>query len=158
MNRHLWLGIDPGKKGGIVGVDRLGQIAFMSPMPILEAMPSMLEGLKIRHVCLEHAQVFPSDGKNRAFNYGVHFGSIQGVLTSMRISFDLIKPRVWQKHMICSPRYQDTKKRALVSANKVFKKTKSFWLPTKRHKVPHDGIVDAALIAEFCRRLKINED
>ena len=153
---RLYLGIDPGKKGGIVGVNCLGQISYMIPMPAIEVLPKLLASIKINHVCIEHSQVYRHDGKKSAFTNGQRLGQLEGVMIAMGFSFDLIKPKLWQKHMICSPRYHDTKRRALVSANKVFRKTKSFWLPTKRHTVPHDGIIDAALIAEFCRRLKKN--
>lgn len=150
----LYLGIDPGKKGGIVGVDRLGQIKFMSVMPAIEQLPDQLACFDIQHLCLEKAQCYPHDSKPRAFNYGTHFGMIQGILIANLIPYSLTPVREWQKQMICSPKYHDTKRRALVSANKVFKKTKSFWLPTKRHTKPHDGIIDAALIAEYCRRMQ----
>ena len=150
---NLYVGIDPGAKGGIVGVNALGQISYMIPMPAIEKLPELLGSIKIKTVCIERSQVYPHDGKASAFTNGQNLGRLEGVMIAMGISFDLIKPKMWQKHMICSPKYHDTKRRALVSANKVFKKTKSFWLPTKRHTVPHDGIIDAALLAEFCRRL-----
>lgn len=154
LSGGVYVGIDPGKKGGIAAVDRIGQIVYAVPMPDLEKFPAVLSRLKIQLVAIEHAQVFPMDGKSRAFNYGVHFGSLQGALAAMSIPYILVKPRAWQKAVTCSPAYKCPKKRALVSANKIFKKTKSFWLPTTRHSVPHDGMIDSALIAEYCRRLK----
>ena len=124
-------------------------------------MPDMYElaeffwshGTKIKHACLEKAQTYPHDSKPRAFNYGTHYGTIQGILISHSVEYTLVTPKEWQKQMICSNRSKDPKERALASANKIFKKTKGYWLASKRCKNAHDGMIDAALIARYCLAL-----
>jgi hypothetical protein len=54
--------------------------------------------------------------------------------------------------MIISSNAKEAKAKALKSANQVFKKKNNFWIPTSRHRKPHDGMIDSALIAEFCRK------
>ena len=152
----IYVGIDPGKKGGICFLNTWGIVEHISPMPEMKTLAGLFAGSRhmIRHVCLEKAQSYTGQGITSTFNYGVGYGTIQGILIAHQVPFTLVPPRTWQKHMILS-RAKDPKAKALASANKIFKKEKKFWLPTKRHRVPHDGMVDSALIAEYCRRTNL---
>lgn len=152
----MYVGIDPGKKGGICFLNNQGQIEHISPMPEMKTLAGLFAGSKqmIKNVCLEKSQSYPGQGIISTFNYGVHYGTIQGILIAHQLPFLLVPPRTWQKHMIVS-RGKDPKAKALASANRVFEKQKKFWLPTKRHRKPHDGMVDSALIAEYCRRIQL---
>lgn len=156
----IYVGIDPGQKGGITCIDHFGLIVDMFVMPEDITILSGFLRLHKQHISivgLEKSQSYPKQGIASTFNYGVSYGIIQGILIAHEVDFTLIPPRTWQKHMIIPSRLKDPKAKALKSANKIFKKQKSFWLPSKRHKKPHDGLIDSALIAEYCRRSIVNK-
>lgn len=152
----MYVGIDPGKNGGICFLNPAGGIEHISPMPCEKTLSGLLSCSQIiAHVALEKSQCFSGQGILSTFNYGIGYGKIQGILIAHQVPFTLVPPRTWQKHMIMKTKIkQDPKKKALASANRIFKKESSFWLPSKRHRKPHDGMIDSALIAEYCRKRK----
>lgn len=76
------------------------------------------------------------------------FGMLYGALSS-RYDVATIDPRVWQKKMLMFALGATTKQKALYEAQRRW--PDETWLASSRCKVPHDGIVDAALIAEYAR-------
>lgn len=84
-----------------------------------------------------------------AVSMAASFHAVRGVLAGY--DFNRITAFIWQKAML--PGYKkgcDTKKLALQKARELWPDEK--WLATPRSKVPHDGAVDACLIAEYLRR------
>ena len=158
----LYVGIDPGQSGGIVCIDHQSKVVAMMKMPkkiceLISFLKNKRE--KIKLLCLEKAHACrPGQSTNASFTYGQHFGMLQGILITLAIPYKLVPPRTWQKIMICANKnISDPKKKALISANKVFKTKNEYWIATSRSKKPHDGIIDAALIAAYCRRTHKNE-
>jgi crossover junction endodeoxyribonuclease RuvC len=151
----IYVGIDPGKNGGICFLSREGDIYHISPMPEEKTFAELIKSsaMIISSLCIEESRPYPGQGVVSMFNYGSHFGLLKGVVIANNIPITLVPPRTWQKHMILPSKHKDPKAKALESANKVFRKTSHYWLPSKRHKKPHDGMIDSALIAEYCRRL-----
>lgn len=148
----VWMGIDPGKKGGICTIDKHHNIDVI-PMPDAADLAPHLKKAKAKHVYLEKSQAMPGQGVSSMFTYGVGYGIIQGILIAYKIPFTLISPKTWQKLMFTGTDATETpKKRALQAATRIFAKPASFWLPTSRSKKPHDGMIDSALLAEACRR------
>jgi hypothetical protein len=130
-------GVDPGLDGAIVllpGDANLSPIKFV--MPTIE--------VKIK--------TGPKKGKSKRL-YDLTdirgFGQLEGLCAGIPISYELVHPRSWQPKML--PAGQgDTKARAVLAAKRLFP---SFDL--RAHdgcRVPHKGIPDALLIAEFGRR------
>lgn len=115
--------------------------------------------------------VFGSSAKSN-FEFGKNNGLIIGMLQVAEIPYTKIGPKKWQKELwqgirpveipvIKSKVHQvdkkgnlkykvDTKATSLIAAQRLF--PKETFLATERSKVPHDGIVDAVLIAEYCKR------
>jgi hypothetical protein len=81
------------------------------------------------------------------------FHAIRAVITSMRIPWHRITPQSWQKVMLPKCKAGDTKPRALALAMALW--PQESFLASPRCKVPHDGLIDAALIAEYSRRMKL---
>jgi hypothetical protein len=81
------------------------------------------------------------------------YGAIRGVLASRYIRHHRINPQAWQKKMLIGCAKGDTKPAALAAARRLWPEEK--WLATARSLVPHNGLVDAALIAEYARREKL---
>lgn len=78
------------------------------------------------------------------------FHALRAMCELKGLNWHRITPQSWQKVMLPGCKAGDTKPAALRVASKIW--PEEDWLATKRSKVPHDGLVDAALIAEYCRR------
>lgn len=78
------------------------------------------------------------------------YGAIRGVLESCGIQHTRIAPQTWQATMLGKVPKGETKAYARAKAAQIW--PDETWLATPRSKKPHEGYVDAALIAEFYRR------
>lgn len=77
------------------------------------------------------------------------FGCLRSILETRRIRHHRIQPQAWQKAVIGPIAKGDTKPAALAKARQLWP-TETF-LATARSTKPHEGIVDAYLIAEYGR-------
>jgi hypothetical protein len=147
----VFIGIDPGKKGGwaVLGLD--GSLLRFEPMPESPDLVMVFDAYKksVIRVWIEKAQAMPGQGVTAMFNYGTGFGKILGQLEALRIPHQLVTPQKWQKNVISGTRTKDTKKDAYLEARRLWPEG-AFVMP--RCRKPHDGVVDAALIAEYGRR------
>ncbi len=147
----LFVGIDPGNRGYIVGIHHQQVIAH--PMPKTdEELPGLFSELKkkgIYHLVLEKAQVMPKNGAVSMFRYGERYGFLRGVITSLKISHSLVTPRAWHKAMVKNDKHKDPKQRALATAMRL---NPEFDFVPPRCKKPHDGLVDAFLMAHYCKK------
>jgi len=147
------IGIDPGKKGGIGLIALNGELEDYWPMPDLPAnlFRYLCKKYRILRAYVEKSQAMPGQGVVSMFTYGVGFGRILGSLDGL-ISYDLVSPQTWQRRILSRYDGKDTKKCALIKVNQLYP-DKSFILPGCRK--PHDGIIDAVLIAEYGRQLHV---
>ena len=81
------------------------------------------------------------------------YGAIRSILETNSIRHHRITPQAWQKVMIPGTEKGDTKPAALHKARQLWPDEK--WLATQRCSKPHDGMIDAALMAEFGRITKL---
>ena len=77
------------------------------------------------------------------------YGAIRGVLESRGIRHHRITPQAWQKVLLPGCAKGDTKPAALAKARQLW--PNETWLASPRCTKPHDGMIDAALIAEYGR-------
>lgn len=158
----ILVGIDPGKKGAVVALNQSGGVEFTAVMKDVSWFADQIEALKKSaenqiKVYLERAQAMPKNGAVSMFNYGVGYGELIGVLVALQIPFETVPPAVWTKTMHQSKKDTLTPKaRSLQAAQRLFP-TVSLKDPhsSDRAKKPHEGIVDALLIAEYGRRLTV---
>lgn len=144
------VGIDPGKKGGIVVLKLDGSLLSYRPMCEAYELAEYLRGRSILRCYVERSQSMPSQGSKSMFTYGTGYGKILGVLETLKVSYETIPPQRWQKVMIPQASKGTTKKEALKKAKQLFPH-ENFIL--KGCRIAHDGIVDALLIAEYGRGL-----
>lgn len=141
-------GIDPGQSGGLVRLSEQSGILAAHPMPDMHTLASWLEKWFVSHVFIEKAQSMPKQGITSAFNYGDHFGQLQGIVIALGIPFTLVPPRTWQKPMFLGTKADlPPKQRALTAAQRQFPGVS--FLATERSSKPHEGMIDAALIALY---------
>lgn len=138
-------GIDPGQRGGIVILED-GQI--IDRELIVNVTPRQwLQQRYTKIVYIEQAQTMPKQGIVSAFNYGRDFGYLLGTLTGGFIVAQ-VAARTWTKKVHQqAPRSKCPKSRSLWVARQMW--PDETWLATARSKVPHDGLIDAALIALY---------
>jgi hypothetical protein len=145
------LGIDPGKSGGLALISSETIMLWAEIMPdnlldLKEVLEAARECGRV-HAWLEKAQVFPKQGIVSAFNYGKHFGELCSALTMLEIPYTLVSPVTWTKKMHLGVGVKDPKKKTLAIARRLYPKEK--FLATDRSSVPHNGIVDAIVIARY---------
>lgn len=162
----IYIGIDCGLNGAIVALDRDSR-KIVSKMP----MPVMHNGKRNEIDIAEFDKVFKSWMHYRAVviieDTGGHAPSAAG-LRSMTYSFAVAKTlatinhfphhtvlaRKWQSAFWTRPSGKyDTKAAALKVANQLW--STEDWRKTSRSKIPFDGFVDGALLAEYGRRNNI---
>ena len=129
------------------------------------------------HVLIEDLHSVFGSGAASNFTFGVNNGLVVGALQALQIPYSKIQARKWQKvawegiRPVEKPvmkkvkgqpafheknkkgelKYKvDTKATSLIAAKRIF--PKESFLSTERSKVPHNGIVDAALIGWVCSR------
>ena len=152
------IGIDPGLSGGIV-VLQDGEIAQAVVMPTTkrtrgrEIDEQELRRLIVREsgalprIYLERIHAAPVQGRKQGvasmFSFGAGWGLVRGILCGLCIPYHLVRPQQWQRvtmagepkgseYLIVSRRWPGVD-----------------WRASERCRVPHGGIVDAALIALY---------
>jgi len=149
------IGIDPGKSGGLCVLSS-NDLKFcdMTPMPdgVHQLAAWLLRARKYdkdMHAWVEKAQTMPKQGIVSAFNYGKHFGEILAILALLEIPYSLVAPTRWTSvmHRNCGVPSSDPKRKSRVIAQRLYP-SESF-LATDRSKIPHEGMVDAILIARW---------
>jgi crossover junction endodeoxyribonuclease RuvC len=111
---RIFIGIDPGAKGGGVAIEETGVFLERFPFVSFHDAASRIDWLwgqrEIALVCLEKVQAMPGQGRTSMFSFGANFGFWIGVLEARRIAYELIIPQKWQKEVLdCKPGKGETK-------------------------------------------------
>ena len=153
-------GIDNGLDGGVVVMDSVGLIKAKFVMPTfvikaskrdfdLQGLRAFLVGFQLEHAFLERAQAMPGQGVSSMFKTGEGFGVNRGLLAGLQIPFTVVSPQTWQKVMFMGlPK--EGKSTSRVVCSRIW--PKDDFKASERCHVAHDGLCDAALIAEYGRR------
>ena len=164
-----YIGIDNGLDGGIAVVDLTSKVIQRRPMPTqklgkgrvvdAEAILDFITQWQPPHVTilLEEASKHAAGILSLCSTWR-SFGAIEAVLKCTRHRHHIVRPQQWQKAFWARPKMAkgqkfNTKAAALAAARRLWPDEQ--WLATKRCTTPHDGMVDAALIAEFGRRTNL---
>lgn len=139
----IYLGIDPGKSGGIAAVDTEGVAVFAVPMPrthraVLDVCLAAVEQYRVV-ASLELVHAFPGDGVVSVTTFLRGYGALEMALTAARIRYATVAPAVWQRALGCLTR----------GDKNVTKRHAQQRFPELR--VTH-ALADAVLIAEYTWR------
>jgi len=159
-----YAGIDNGLDGGIVVLDEFGGIVAKAVMPtrktgkggerIVDAMELYeLFGLFPEAVIAAEPAGIISAGIKAVASTAHSWGVVRAVLEIRRRRWEPIPAQRWQKVMMPGRKPGETKAAALESVRRLWPGER--WLATPRSKKPHDGLIDAALIAEYARRARL---
>jgi hypothetical protein len=154
-------GIDLGKSGGIVIIEN-GDIIFKTIMPVITStkksseydVGKIVDIFKDYHpdiTYIEKPLLHPMSGKKSYQETGIAFGLFRGILSALKLSYDIISPQRWQKNIFAGMNYKDTKQASIMLARRYCPEIN--WLATERSIKYHDGMTDAFCIALYCKRL-----
>lgn len=166
----MYVGIDIGKNGAIAVIKPNGEINTY-PMPMIKteldyhALSNMIHILKQHdiHIVFEKLGVIFGTSKSTAFSMGQQSGSVEMSCICQGIPYTKVRAVDWQKQMFTGVDEilkttvkegkkpgRDTKAMALVSVKRIFPTLKLTF--GERASKPHDGLIDAVLMAEYARR------
>jgi len=150
------IGVDPGLTGGLAAISSEWH-PRLAPMPTIGKQidfGQLSEWLRLYgvvsggQVFLERAQAFPKMGRSACFNYGASYWGVQAICACLKIPCTLVPPAKWHRALVVG-RDGDPKMRALQTVMRLFPDVD---LIIGKGKKPHQGVVDALLIAEWGRR------
>ena len=156
-----YLGIDPGLHGAIAGIGYSEPWLTQTPIFTVKKgkklkscydilhIQGLLVELKPDYVCIESSQAYPDQGSVSNWSTGFGYGMWVGLLSGMRLKFQVVHPRVWQKEFFAGMS-GDSKSLSYACASQLFPEYSRFLVGPKGGKV--DGCSDALLIAEWGKR------
>lgn len=141
----LFIGIDPGKSGGIALIFEDGMVdTFKMPesdKDLIETLSDSASGMEAFAI-IEKVGPMPKQGVVSVWTFGEGYGKLLMALCAAAIPYERVLPAKWQKAMGClSKGDKNTTKR---KAQELFPNIK----------VTH-AIADALLIAEYNRRTRV---
>lgn len=167
--KKYFLGVDSGKKGAFVLLDKSGNIAYKTPIFMDDSNEYDLDRINkyiydykdyIFKSGLEEVHSIFGTTKSTAFKMGFGLGILKGIFAANNLDTLFPAPKEWQNvvweeiiYEEGSKKTKDTKATSLLNANRIF--PEETFLASSRSSKPHDGIVDAALIAYYVK-LKMN--
>ena len=102
------LGIDPGLTGALGVIADCGEFLGVHDLPVIrdhnlawidgDLLRSMILGYHgTKRVVIERVSAMPKQGVSSSFQFGVGFGSILGVVQSLGIPIELVRPAQWKR-------------------------------------------------------------
>jgi hypothetical protein len=163
-----FIGVDPGKAGGIAAIDDGGRVLQLATTPLVVVqerkktreeydLPAIRELLRAHaaagpvFVVVEKGQPMPMEkgGTIANFNRGVARGW-EWMLSALLMPYELVAPRTWQADMHAGTPGGDTKQRSFLAVHRLFPQVSL--RRTSRCSTEHDGMAEALLLAEWGRR------
>jgi hypothetical protein len=155
-----YIGIDIGLNGAISIMYADGHIES-APMPVIGKVIDIhtlkyIINRKDAVVVFEDLGVIFGTSKATAFSMGYQVGILEALCVSLNLPYHKVKAKVWQKDMfqgvpeLTKSGKRDTKGMALVACQRMFPTLKLTF--GERAIKPHDGLVDAVLIAAYGKR------
>lgn len=159
---QLFAGVDPGKDGGIVLLDRNGQVTEKYKIPLVRSgktkneydIPGIVEIVRLnsaRIFTLEKSQPMPMSGIVAQFHRGFSSGVWQGIFCALGIRYQLAHSRTWQKAMFADTNAMDPKQASVIVAKRLWPTVD--WRKSEKARNPDDGLTDAALIGMYGMRV-----
>lgn len=155
---HIFVGIDCGVTGGVTALDQDGLLIKLAkfdkanPVDVLRSFISELMAdatVGTISVAMEAVGARPGQSVTSMFNFGVSYGRLQGFLEAFKLPYALYHPQAWQKWL---PRASGPKDRVKAWALAKFTPDPFIFAGCR---VPHQGCLDAAGVAEYHRAVTV---
>lgn len=149
------LSCDPGLKGGFCLLDSKTLKLDYQKMPLLKngdydiiTIIDLIKSSKPDFIFHEKVRSLYGMSAKSNFSFGRGVGITESHCLAYGKPFQEVPPKEWQKVAWKGiDKVKDPKKNSLVAAQRLFPSYD--FLATKRSSVPHDGIIDATLIAWY---------
>ena len=115
MDNRVFIGIDPGIKGGVAIIYNYTYYVKQTP-PTVSEMANELITLKElgpnlpTYCCIEAVHSFPGQGVASTFKFGMNYGEWLGILATLRIPYIQTTPHKWMKHYGSMPKDKKDRK------------------------------------------------
>lgn len=149
------IGIDVGKDGGLVAMDKLtsevlGKILMPMVGDIVDgaAVADFIQSYTSPVVYIEKVSAMPGNGGVSMFNFGRSFGVLLGVVQALRVPHVLISPATWTKEVHAGlSKDLDPKERSKIILKRLYPNLDL--KKTPKCKGPHLGMVDGLMICIY---------
>jgi len=143
---HYYLGIDPGRKGGLALIDEFKNLQYVEPMPALdkgynyEKIISLIDDLPDNTtILLELKPGVNEHSASHTTSFGFHCGTLYGICLKKHLV--IVSPKMWKHEYDVFRNYKesrhDMKLRSIQAAEKYF---------NMKFKKNEDGMAEALLI------------
>ena len=154
----VYLGVDPGKSGGLAWVTAGGMLLGALPMPATERdVWDCIESLTLRradtgvHACVEQVGGYVGQAQpgSSAFKFGLSYGGLRMALVGLKIPFTTVVPAKWQRGVgvIARKRGENQIETRVQYKNRLKARAQELF-PTTKVTL---ATADAILLAEYCR-------
>lgn len=147
----IFVGIDPGKSGALAVLNTDDnrkvldyRLVEFNETDYINTLYKYTDETIV--CCLEKVGAMPKQGVVSMFNFGMNFGFIQGILSTLKIPYELVTPNKWKKEFSVT----SDKNTSIQVAKRLFPEVNL--KRTERCKKDHDGFAEALLMAEYARR------
>lgn len=136
-------GIDPGVRGALAFGNRNAVTVYLMPINrkreiSAEHLRSILEYERPDMAIVERVHSRPHNGVKAMFSFGMGYGLVLGLLTALRVPYQLVLPRRWKMSL---------------GIKDSIAYCRQHWphvdLVPPRCRNPHDGIADAVCILDY---------
>ena len=151
------VGIDPGLAGGLAAITPDGLDLCVMPTVEVNGRRYLDERRLVDWLttyAIQKPQVFieavgarPGQGVVSMFSFGTSWGLLRGICAGLSLPYQLVRPQEWQNALLKG----QPKGSEYLVASRLW--PNADWRASERCTTFHSGLVDAALIAEFGRRL-----
>ena len=150
MNEKVYIGIDPGKDGGIAVLDADGNVVeCVKTPPTFKDLLDMVSRHKESSKCVcEKVHAMPGQGVTSMFSFGRTVGGLEMMLLALGIPTEYVAPQKWQKHFSLG----SSKGKSKTEWKNILKAKAQQMFP--RTKVTLYN-ADALLLAEYARQKNI---
>jgi len=161
--KEYYCGIDVGKTGGISILNNKDENVTLFKIPLignevdLKELRNILTTYPLTITAIENVHSIMGSSSKANFQFGRVFGMLESMVSTLDLKYILVNPKEWQKTAWMGVPVQkkqgkngnDTKATSLLAVKRLF--PKESFLATSRSSVPHDGLIDATLIAYWLK-------
>lgn len=153
----IFIGIDPGKSGGIAVISSNDPAIEVFPIPLAgDEIDMVAIWMRLKRYCLgynmacyiEKVGAMPKQGVTSMFSFGFTTGALHAIVACLEIPRYLVTPQAWKKEILAGT--AKDKAAAIEYCAKAYPGVNLF--ATERSKVCHDGMADALCIATYAKK------
>ena len=103
MDNRIYIGIDPGKNGGIGVIYNDVAYCRRCPATVFEMAEEIKTCIELapdiqKQAIIEAVHSMPGQGVKSVFTFGEGYGKWLGILAAHKIPYTQVIPKTWQKH------------------------------------------------------------